>query len=562
MIGNGRINVMTSFYKKRRKGKVFDIHSASKKTPFAGGIKSVINLRPLFYEKYRILTFGGMVIIVFLVMFFIHDSLIKAEVADFYPTTCLGTWQNTAKAQGEPENFSLEEENFSLDNSASFAGGDSRIFCGQFIPESYEGRGEIKSVGLTLIWHIGDTENPTQPTSSIPIGNGNGVDNVDLEKASDTPNPDSLESSFLYFPLINRALAQTSSTDGEEGPVSLPPPEGPEEEADQSGEEVLPLEENLEEINNSDDGIVTPEPIDEEETISNPSGAEESTTTEEIYETTTDETELGDENNTSTILSPPIVAPLEPLEDNTGDDLDLSSTTEDEGTSLPIALPPPPDEDFLVVKYSFDGENWVALAEINLANWENATLPLPITSWEEMEKIQISIEGIESLLDDIPEVTLDGMLLEVKYEILPVPASGQRPSSESNQENIPEGKEFLPPSPVEKIKDLEATQSCSVDPFSKIITKGESAEYLIYLTPSDSDNSFEISTGDLPRGVTSLIEGSVVSDTENGGFIKKITLNSSENSQVGSFNIVILYKEVTGGFRTLTNFCRLNLNIK
>jgi len=55
-----------------------------------------------------------------------------AQVAVFYPTTCLGGWQNVSNAEGAPDVTQDNDENYGRDNSASIYNASGQIYCGGF----------------------------------------------------------------------------------------------------------------------------------------------------------------------------------------------------------------------------------------------------------------------------------------------------------------------------------------------------------------------------------------------------------------------------------------------
>jgi len=100
----------------------------------------------------------------------------------------------------------------------------------------------------------------------------------------------------------------------------------------------------------------------------------------------------------------------------------VSTSTTQAANVASSTLPAPllPDENFLEVSYSTDGANWIALAKINQANWQNFTISLPIANWDDLKKLQVKVAGIPTSLARLPSVLLDGMFVEAQYEIPPV----------------------------------------------------------------------------------------------------------------------------------------------
>jgi hypothetical protein len=89
------------------------------------------------------------ILIVFL-FFIIFRHQTKADLVYFYPQTCLGSFVNPEKAQGEREVESPDLINEL--NSAVYYSGFKEIYCGNFKGPIKEG--EIKKVTLHFNWVI------------------------------------------------------------------------------------------------------------------------------------------------------------------------------------------------------------------------------------------------------------------------------------------------------------------------------------------------------------------------------------------------------------------------
>src|SRR4030042_6172975 len=107
----------------RANRRVGDIH-ASKTLP------PVLNLKK---QKQLYISFslvGGLIFLTAL-GWFIYGTFIRAEKASFYPTSCLGGWQNPQNAEGKPD---LDEgapgEDFNSKNSAVLQNAISELYCG------------------------------------------------------------------------------------------------------------------------------------------------------------------------------------------------------------------------------------------------------------------------------------------------------------------------------------------------------------------------------------------------------------------------------------------------
>lgn len=99
----------------------------------------------------------------------------QADSVYFYPSACLGNWQNPDKAQGPPDlqDFApdaIEDGLFNVDNSAFYEGGGRQILCGGFtgdLPRDIE----IEKISLRLVWVETVGENSGEPllSQTVPV---------------------------------------------------------------------------------------------------------------------------------------------------------------------------------------------------------------------------------------------------------------------------------------------------------------------------------------------------------------------------------------------------------
>ena len=77
----------------------------------------------------------------------------KAEIATFYPTACLGGWNNPHNAEGEPQVISnSNESDFNDTNSALLlAGANADIYCGNFVGTIEENTKPVKML-VSFSW--------------------------------------------------------------------------------------------------------------------------------------------------------------------------------------------------------------------------------------------------------------------------------------------------------------------------------------------------------------------------------------------------------------------------
>ena len=82
-----------------------------------------------------------------------------------------------------------------------------------------------------------------------------------------------------------------------------------------------------------------------------------------------------------------------------------------------IVSPLPPADsfkDFLEVSYSFDGIRWTAIGRVNRDNWKNFKVEVPVTSWDEVKRLQIMISVLPTI-DEKPDIYLDNISMRAEY---------------------------------------------------------------------------------------------------------------------------------------------------
>lgn len=160
-------------------------------------------------KRIFIIPIGFLIVFSFVFLYF-KSSKVRAEMALFYPQSCLGSFSNPEKAKGEPEVNSQEEINEY--NSAVYYGGFKEIYCGDFKGPVSEG--EIQKIILKLNAVL------TQELIQKPVIEieGQGIlENIIPSKTIEIINtsteknlPNSSSSSFFH--ILKFALAQEEQT--------------------------------------------------------------------------------------------------------------------------------------------------------------------------------------------------------------------------------------------------------------------------------------------------------------------------------------------------------------
>jgi len=439
------------------------------------GTSRVLNLRPKLYVRHPWLVFGGFFAAVFILVLGSRQLFTRAEVADFYPSTCLGEWENPSNAQGEPETFGMVAPVFNASNSAVYAASSSQIFCGGFLPPDYDTKGEIENVVLTLVWQVEDvaaelgilqtevgsivsTSSTIDITTSTPLDDARGKPSVvspstgsgDTEVEPPPPAATTVTTATTSLEAANAAITtETTST-----PTTTQPeiPENP-----TSTIEEPPLEEPPTNSSSTTTSFLKPNYLSflwfwninpvfaaEEATSthrdtqasassdpqpnSSPQASSVQATSTEVVSGQGESAPLPvNETTTPAAAEEPPVAetqinqstssPAQISEESLGNQA-TSTITSSGNIALPSVIEAsPPDDNFLQVSYSVNGTDWIELAKVSPENWQNLTVTVPVTTWEEKEQLQIKIAGIPTSLAEIPKVYLDGILVETHYAI-------------------------------------------------------------------------------------------------------------------------------------------------
>jgi hypothetical protein len=206
----------------------------------------------------------------------------------------------------------------------------------------------------------------------------------------------------------------------------------------------------------------------------------------------------------------------------------------------------------LQVNVSLDGKTWTTLGNVDASNWQDASFPLPVTSWQDLQNLQVSILGFAQNGQLVQSIYLDGMDLVVTYEDADS-SQGVVSVSPSAEQTPPP-----PPPPPPQTFNSEAKQSCNVDPYTETIQAGGSSTFGVSLDPSANPTPpFILQIGELPVGVT----GSIVTSTADP-LAPQIALSASADASPGSFNVVVLYQEKNASGTTIPNYCQFNLLVE
>ncbi len=372
-------------------------------------------------RKYLLISF---IFIIFL-SFIIFKPQTKADLVYFYPQSCLGSFANPEKAQGEREVDDPDLINEA--NSAVYYGGFKEIYCGNFQGPIKEG--EIKKITLHFNWVLTKELRekpiiePTQSESFIEKILPSKTIEINIA-TSDIPiynlNEINTGSSELYDNDINSSEVNETDTN----------------ELNKTNEE------EIESATSSQIFRFIKFVFAQEETLSNTNinenineSANDSTNenTNTSINESTDQT-LNDTNTSDFNPSSSVEMTTEITETSTETSIETSTTITETSTEISTDLTLEIQENIITtpkslfdIHYTLDGQNWNYLGSINENNWQGINFEIPVNDWLDISKIQIKIN---SYPDTDYFLYLESMWLEVEYE---------NPQITYNFQNLTEG---------------------------------------------------------------------------------------------------------------------------
>jgi hypothetical protein len=525
-----------------------------------------------------------------------------ADTADFYPSSCLGNWENVQNALGKPDlPPGAPASAFTTFNSAVLGTSTAQMFCGNFSGDTnidvLNGK-SFQEADLVLSWSFvfpddssttgdgleGDGGNtssspaatssstPTSSPSTPPSGGGNdGGDGTSPSVSTSTPTSTSTSN-----PVDDSSSSTDATTDTSTSTSSST--------ADATSSPVTPV-------------ISTSTSIDD--SSSTPTDTSATTTT---TATTSDDTDVptstppaADPDSTDVSSSDP--GPTSWLHDlvgvayadetssieTTGSTTEVSyvqTATSSVPTGTPInvntaafqniTLPSSTGDAVLSIVYSTDGVTWQPIVNIDSANWQEGRYQIPISSWAELQNLQIAFVGLGA--SDTPQVFLDAVGVEVSYadaqpDLVASDTSPDEPSPAPAVTPPPAPTELPPVQAFKQVFDPFAGQQCSVAPFSESIAAGGGGSFLLTMTPPPTNASsttstlsqapkepflYDASIGSLPDGITATI-------APEGPGVDAIGISAVSSVAAGSYNAVVVYKERQHDGTIAPNFCQFNL---
>lgn len=450
----------------------------------------------------------------------------RAVTNTLYPETCLGDWEHASRAAGAPDGIGSDGS-----GAARLAHPDADMFCssfsGEFDPES-----EILQASLVFSWHFGELP---QQESGVPaeeaavLEEESGVDGEEATEEADVfdgevPSEDVVDAPEVTEPTESESISEDAS-DGTE-----------EQEESESVSGVFKNFSGIfrrvhaQEVDATDD--IPQDEAPQEETQSS---TEETPNEPEETPTATSSSEDADVDETEVLIDEDVV--------------DAEDSVDAEGGTTGVVSP-----EILSISYSTDGSSWTVLGSATRDAWQGLELRIPITSWDDVEKLQVLIQGVGD--DEDTQVYVDAIGLVVLYAPF---------TPEDEFELLPHD---IPPSNLPTVSvrepernvtvDPDATHSCGVEPFSVRADSATTTIVHLTITENGEPDSYEAEILGAPPGIQVLFTNKKtahhVPDAET---ILPIMIEVDEESQRGDFSVLFLVTKK--GEKDSLVVCQMNL---
>lgn len=416
------------------------------------------------------------ILLVFVILFSISLTG-KADVVNFYPKTCLGGWENTSGAEGQP---SVPEQaaisDFTKSNAAFLDNRSAQIFCGDFsgdIPEDATPR--ALSVRFSLFVDDGtmdreaniqrpkieDSINPVvAPTNSQEVDTQNSntsspgvlqipaVDTQTQDSSAGTVGdipvitPENLPSSTEELNQLNSDASTTpdqttgsvpdtgsasgdgnSSSGGDAGSSTPSSNSGDSSGSDSSGPsgflQMIANKAHAQEAPPSDAPSTETPAVSDIPVLDNPNPASSSDFSVSLDSPAASDTpvDIAPTSPDTAQVSNGEAAPLD--NGNISEDNSASTSADNMNTVLESVVVPSAQDDLFKITYTLDGQSWDTLGTVKRGGWQNLEFEIPVNvieaSWEKLAHLQISVDALQTI-DQFPKTYLDSMWISVEYQ--------------------------------------------------------------------------------------------------------------------------------------------------
>jgi hypothetical protein len=359
------------------------------------------DLERFFYSsRGKLISLFAVLVLIFAL--FGHFFFGRAEVSEFYPSSCLGGWQNPQNAALKPDlNFDASSEEFNENNSAILKNMISQIYCGNFSGTIPDNSNPKKAI-IKFSWLV--LEN-NQNINQFESKSGEQNNNLEIETSTliQTINLNENQSSTESSTTTSTQNSIESSSQGS----IISTQEGSNQSNGSSSSQ------NNGNSNSSQNELNTAPPL----APANQQNLEPDPRSffDKLFKKAFAEEVVNNKQSTtdSTTISNIIESSTESLNSSSAENLNLENNSS--SSNISSSSNPTNESNFLEIFYTFDGSNWQSLGKVNFSNWKNLELEIPDFNWDKLPNLQIKIQSI-SPTEFTPTIYLDGMVLEVEYE--------------------------------------------------------------------------------------------------------------------------------------------------
>jgi len=540
---------------------------------------------------------------------FLRYTLIGfASTADFYPTSCLGSWDNVANALGKPDvPPGYGQSSWTSLNSAFFGTSTAQIFCGNFVGDTdinTLASKPFESADVVVSWTF-VTPGTFIPPTSDGGGGGGGIVATPAQDQAASSTPTDIASSTASSTDVASSTntdaditsTDTTSTDATSTDVLSPTVNSDASSTDDATSSTDTMDTTMIAATTTASASASTSTTDA--STSDASSSADTSSPADTVPTSTDTTTAAAASSTSWLTKFFSVAYAQ-----VASSTDINSSSSPSSTiavpTVPqpsgaiqvntsmfqnIVLPSSTADDILSIVYSTDGTTWLPVVNINRNNWEVARYALPIHSWTELQHLQIAFVGLGE--PDPPGIYLDSVGVEVNYvdtpeqtiDVVPtstVSATGDADSGDATGENVaqPSSSTWTPPVPQADILQQSgvsegdvfeqgAHQQCVVSPFSRTISAGEAATLSLQLfsglTTSTEKAVYQARMGSLPVGISATITNG---PSTNVSSTDALHVSASEKALPGSYSILVIYRERQDDASMRSTGCQMNLVVQ
>ena len=376
-------------------------------------VKRSTALSSLFFQYIyaHSLIFGSFAFIFILGVVFTIIKPTLADVAVFYPTSCLGGWEYPENAQGAPSlSPDAKPEEYSVSNSARLKGSTATLYCGGWkgtIPENTK----PKLFTFSLSWSVDDgtvvhsepqpfnvSASPTQtPTPDvIQIMDGS----TPSSNSSSTPTPEATPNNTSDVPVQSPASAPTPAADVQSFLDTLFGTKVFAEDAPDTTTSAVPSV--VPDSASSDQSSTTATPP--ASSADTPSTDTTDVTTSAVSSTPSVVSDSASSDQSSTTATPPASSADTPSTDTT--DVTTSAVSSTDTKQL---------NPLVKVQYTLDGTTWQTLGTVDMSNWKNASFAVALPGWDTLDHFQVSVTPVTTF-DAAPTIYIDSMQMTVSYD--------------------------------------------------------------------------------------------------------------------------------------------------